>query len=77
MNPMNDKLYRDWQANELSREIARETRVLSALQTRPADPVNPTRSVPFKIQQWLVTMSASAKGKLRHLSASASRPAAS
>ena len=75
MNPMSDKLYRDWQANEFSREMARETRISSALQSRPADPVNPTHPMRSSIQERLAVMSASAKGKVRQLTTSAGRPA--
>ena len=78
MNPMSDKLYRDWRANELDREITRETRIRLALQAQPADPANlATHPVRFSMQLWLVTMSAKARGTIRHLSASASRPAGS
>jgi hypothetical protein len=77
MNPMHDKLYRNWQATELSREIVRETRILSALQMQQADPVSPTPPARFKIQQWIVSMSAGVRGTARHVSASASRPAGS
>ncbi|HEX3301552.1 MAG TPA: hypothetical protein VHR64_01645 [Thermomicrobiales bacterium] len=74
MNPMSDKLYRDWRANELSREIAHETRVLSALQAQSTEPIH--RTARFSIQQWLVAMSVNAMVKVRHFSVSASRPAA-
>jgi hypothetical protein len=74
---MYDKRYRDWRANEITREIAREARVHAALQTRRSDPVNPTLSVRFKIRLWLTTMTATATGKIRHFSASASRLARS
>jgi len=77
MNPMNDKLYRNWRANEITHEIAREARIHSALQTRHADPVNPTLSVRFTIRLWLTKMTATAKGKVRYFSASVSRPARS
>ena len=75
MNPMSDKLYRDWQANELSREIARETRISSALWSQPADQVRATHSMRLSIHERLAMMSASAKGKVRQLTTSAGRPA--
>jgi hypothetical protein len=78
MNPMSDKRYRNCRANELDREILRHARIHLAKRTRPADLANPTTTpVRFSIQQWLVTISASAKGGVRRLSMFASRPAGS
>jgi hypothetical protein len=71
---MSDTLYRDFRANEISREIARETRMHSVRQARCADSVHPAHSLRFEIQHRLATMTASASAKVRHL---AIRPARS
>ena len=75
MNPMYDKLYRDCRANEISREVARETRITAALQTERVESASPARSVRSGIQQWLATVPANAMAMVRRFSASASRPA--
>jgi len=76
MNPMSDKLYRDCRANEISREVARETRISAALQTERVESARPARSVVRSgIQQWLATVPANAMAMVRRFSASASRPA--
>jgi hypothetical protein len=77
MNPMSDTLYRDFRANELSREIARERLISSALQTRPADLVGLIHSVRFSIQERFTMKSASARRMVRHFSTLARRPARS
>jgi hypothetical protein len=77
MNPMLGTLYHDCRMNELSREIARERLISSALQARSADPVGPTHSVRFSILERLAMISASARRIVRNFSVTVNRPAGS
>ena len=75
MNPMSDKLFRDWHASELAREITRETRIQAALHARQIDPATPIHPLQFRIPRWLVTMCTSGTQTVRHDAKAANRPA--
>jgi hypothetical protein len=65
MNPMADKLYRNYQASELTREIARETQIQAALQARPVNLSNASNPIRFTVSRRLVTLFAGARSKAR------------
>ena len=66
MNPMCDKSYRDWRANELSREIAREAQIAAARERRPDDSNSQFPTFMQKLSLQITMIWTDARKKPRH-----------
>ena len=66
MNPMYDKRFRDWRANELSREIAREALLLTARRSRPVDSNPRLPTLKQQVLQQLTMIWTAVRNRARH-----------